>query len=106
MHDLLISRDIIETAKKQGKVKAITVEVGDLGHLPAEELKETLERMIPWKVSIKKKKAKAKCICGYVGEPRIEEHRHGHSVFFCPKCGEVPEITEGQDIILKQVEIE
>jgi Zn finger protein HypA/HybF involved in hydrogenase expression len=106
MHDTLISRDIIETAKKQGKVKSITVEVGDLGHLPAEELAETLKRMVPWKVRITRKKAKAKCACGYVGEPRIEEHRHGNSVFFCPKCGMVPEITEGMDIILKQVEIE
>jgi Zn finger protein HypA/HybF involved in hydrogenase expression len=106
MHDLLISRDIIETAQKQGKVKAITVEVGDLGHLPADELEETLKRMVPWKIRIKKKKAKAKCTCGFVGGPTIAEHRHGSSVYYCPKCGEVPEITEGRDIVLKQVEVE
>ena len=107
MHDTIISRDIIETAQKKGKVKAITVEVGDLGHLPAEELEETLKRMVPnWKIKITKKKAKAKCSCGYTGEPTIIEHNHGHSVYYCPKCKNIPEITQGHDIILKSVEIE
>ncbi|MBW2997534.1 hydrogenase maturation nickel metallochaperone HypA [Candidatus Woesearchaeota archaeon] len=107
MHDTLISKDIIEAAKKQGNVKGITVEVGDLGHLPAEELQETLSRMAPgWHVTIVRKKAKAKCICGYEGEPKILEHTHGHSVYFCPNCKRVPEIIEGKDIVLKEVEVE
>ncbi|MBN1544841.1 hydrogenase maturation nickel metallochaperone HypA [Candidatus Woesearchaeota archaeon] len=107
MHDTLISKDIIETALKKGKVRGITVEVGDLGHLPAEELKETLQRMVPdWKITMTCRKAKVRCACGYRGEPKILEHSHGHSVFLCPKCGLVPEATEGQDIVLKQVEVE
>jgi Zn finger protein HypA/HybF involved in hydrogenase expression len=107
MHDTIISQDIIEAAKRQGKVKGIIVEVGELGHVPAEELMETLSRMVPnWYVQIVQKKAKVKCLCGYIGEPKILEHTHGHSVFFCPKCKRVPELVEGKDIILKEVEIE
>ena len=107
MHDTLISADIIGTAEKQGVVKGITVEVGDLGHVPAEELKTTLERLKPdWKITIARRRAKAKCNCGYEGEPEILEHRHGHAVYKCPKCGTIPEIIEGQDIVLKEVEVE
>ncbi len=107
MHDTLISQDIIGAAKKQGKVKGITVEVGDLGHVPLEELKKTLESLVPdWKLTLTRKKAKADCSCGYQGEPTIQEHSHGHSVYTCPECGEVPRITEGKDIVLKEVEVE
>jgi Zn finger protein HypA/HybF involved in hydrogenase expression len=106
MHDTIISRDIIETARKSGKVNGITVEVGDLGHLPAEELETTLKRMVPeWKIKITKKKAEAKCACGYKGEPKIVEHNHGSSIYICPKCKGIPEITAGQDIILKSVDV-
>jgi Zn finger protein HypA/HybF involved in hydrogenase expression len=107
MHDTLITKDIIEAAQKKGRVKGVTIEVGDLGHVPAEELKETLNRMVPeWHIEIIEKKAKVKCSCGYEGEPKILEHTHGHSVYFCPKCRQVPEVTEGKDIVLKEVEVE
>ena len=107
MHDTLISADIIGAAKKQGKVTGITVEVGDLGHLPSEELKQTLESLVPdWKITMTRKKAKVKCGCGFEGEPTIHEHSHGHSVYTCPKCGAVPQVTEGADITLKEVEVE
>jgi Zn finger protein HypA/HybF involved in hydrogenase expression len=106
MHDTLISKDIIETAKKQGKVKSITVEVGALGHVPLEELKETLKGLVDWNINMISKKAKVECVCGFVGAPNIIEHRHGHSVFFCPSCGSVPKVLEGEDIILKKVVVE
>ncbi|NQU78487.1 hydrogenase maturation nickel metallochaperone HypA [Candidatus Woesearchaeota archaeon] len=107
MHDTLISHDIIGTAKKKGHVRAITVEVGELGHVPADELKETLIRMVPeWDVRIETKKANSKCACGYQGSPKILEHSHGHAVYVCPECGDVPQLTEGADIVLKEVEIE
>lgn len=107
MHDTLISKDIIQAAEAQGTVKSITVEVGDLGHLPLEELRETLCSMVPdWEVNLVPKKAVVKCACGYRGEPNIIEHKHGHSIYVCPKCGLVPEVLEGADIILKEVEVE
>ncbi len=107
MHDTLISGDIIAVAKKQGDVKAITVEVGDLAHIPSDELKETLCKMVPgWVVTIVRKKAFVKCDCGFSGEPKILEHSHGHAVFVCPKCGATPQLVSGSDIVLKEVEVE
>jgi Zn finger protein HypA/HybF involved in hydrogenase expression len=107
MHDTLISQDIIEAAKRQGKVKGITVEVGDLGHLPLEELREALLSRVPdWAVKLVRRKAVVRCACGFEGEPKIIEHRHGHSLWQCPQCGLVPEVVEGKDIVLKEVEVE
>lgn len=112
MHDTLISKDIIEAAQEQarqeqGRIKGVMIEVGDLGHLPAEELKETLSSMKPdWQIRLTSRKARVRCSCGYEGEPRILEHSHGHSVYTCPECGAVPELVEGGDIVLKEVIVE
>jgi len=105
MHETIIAKQIIEEAKKQGDVKSITVEVGDLGHLPLEDLKPIMDDMSPWSVKYIRKKAKVKCRCGYEGEPKILHKGHDFNIFECPKCGEQPEILEGHDIILKEVEI-
>lgn len=107
MHETVFAKQIIETAEKQGKVKSITIEVGDLAHVPAEEMKAVLERMKPgWEIKAVRKKAKVKCSCGYEGEPDIVEHSHDHAVFFCPECRAVPEVLEGKDMVLKSVEVE
>ena len=103
MHETIVANDIINKAKEQGNVKAITVEVGDLAHLPANELKQTLTAMVNWKIDIIEKKAKIKCSCGYKGEPKILEKGHDSTVFVCPKCNSVPDILDGKDIILKEV---
>ncbi len=106
MHETIIAADILNEAKKHGKVKKIFVEVGDLGHLPAEEMGETLRQLVDWDVIITKKKGKVKCQCGYEGEPKILEKRHGFTSFVCPKCGNIPEILDGENIILKSLEVE
>lgn len=107
MHETIIAKQIIDEAKKHGKVRAITVEVGDLAHLPLQETADTLRNMVPdWEVNMVRKKAKVKCSCGYEGEPKIIESGHDHHVFECPKCGAVPEVVDGKDIVLKEVELE
>ena len=104
MHDTLISADIIGAAEQKGVVKSITVEVGDLGHVPADELRQTLERLKPdWKINTVRRHAKAKCTCGYEGEPEILEKEHGMTWYCCPQCKAKPEVIEGEDMILKDV---
>jgi len=106
MHETIIAKQIIEEAQKQGKVREITVEVGDLGHLPAHELEECLKGMTTYKIKIKKKKAIIKCKCGYKGEPHIIEKAHDFSLYECPKCkAPNPEILEGKDIKLVEVKV-
>lgn len=106
MHETVIAAGIIDKAMEYKNVRRIVVEVGDLGHLPAEEMRETLAHLVPWEVEVRKKKGSVKCACGYLGEPKILEKRHGFTSFVCPKCGNVPEIIGGEDIILKSVEVD
>ena len=104
MHETVIAKQLIDAAKKQGKVRSITVEVGDLAHLPLEDLEKTLTEMVDWEVIMIRKKAKVKCD-DYEGEPKIIGKGHDFNLFECPACGKVPKIVEGEDIILKKVEI-
>ncbi|MFH1589452.1 MAG: hydrogenase maturation nickel metallochaperone HypA [archaeon] len=107
MHEQTIAKAIIEEAAKHGKVKSITIEVGDLGHLPAHEMEEVLKTLTDWKITVTKKKAIVKCECGYKGEPNIVEKGHDHNVFRCPKCNAMmPKILDGDQIILKELEVE
>jgi len=105
MHESVFTDQIIKEAKKHGKVKSILVEVGDLAHLPAEDLERTLKKMVKWKVNIERKKADVICTCGYKGEPKIIERRHDLILFSCPKCDSIPKILDGEDIILKEVKV-
>ncbi len=107
MHEQSIAQNIISRAKETGDVVAITVEVGDLGHLPAHEMKAVLEKMTNWKIKMRPKKAKVFCDCGHEGEPKITQQMHDHNIYECTKCGKMyPKILEGNQIILKEVEVE
>jgi len=107
LHEQTIAKKIIEEAMKHGKVKKITVECGALAHLPAKDMEKVLKEVAPFEVDVVEKKAKVKCKnCGFEGEPRIEMHTHDASVFFCGKCGSVPDVIDGKDIIIKSVVIE
>ncbi len=106
MHETIIAKDIIETAQKQGVVKEIVVEVGQLGHLPINEMRDVLEELVDWKVTVIEKKAVVRCKCGYEGDPKVLEKGHDHNVFICPKCENIPEVLEGEDIVLKKVVVD
>ena len=106
MHETIIANEIITQAEKQGKVLSIKVEVGDLAHLPAHELKECLKSLVDWKIQIINKKALVRCACGYKGEPKILSKGHDSTVFVCPECGDIPKILKGDKIILKEVEVD
>ncbi|MCA9496976.1 MAG: hydrogenase maturation nickel metallochaperone HypA [Nanoarchaeota archaeon] len=107
MHEQTIAAKIIEDAKSYGNVKSLTIEVGDLAHLPAQEMKEVMEKLTDWKINIIKKNAIIACKCGYTGEPKIIQQLHDNNIYECPECNEsLPQILEGQHIILKEVEVE
>ncbi|MBD3208964.1 hydrogenase maturation nickel metallochaperone HypA [Candidatus Woesearchaeota archaeon] len=112
MHEQGIAQDIIKqamaTAKERGKdVKGITVEVGDLGHLPAEEMEQALQTMVSdWYITMKHKPATIKCGCGYTGAPNIIEKGHDHNVYRCPACEALmPEIVDGDQIVLESIDV-
>ena len=136
MHEIVIANKIIEDLKKQvcisddglgnsndfdknvpnnyDKIKSVKFEVGDLAHLTAEELKDTLKGMVKFEIIVEKKNAIVKCEnenknsekCDYVGEAKILERGHHNLIYICPKCEKVPKIVEGGDIKIVEVEIE
>jgi len=105
MHETIIAHKIIEEAQKYGDVVGITIEVGDLAHLPANEMKEVMEGLTDWKINVTETKAKVKCECGYEGRPKIIHKGHDSTLFECPKCRKVPKIIKGDEIILKEVKV-
>lgn len=107
MHEGFIAQKIIDKAKEQGTVRKIVVEVGDLGHLPASEMKEKLEEMVDWEVEVVEVPAVVECKCGYKGAPKILEKAHDLTLFECPVCGKIPfRIISGEDIVLREVVVE
>ena len=107
MHEGFIAQRIIDKAKEQGDVKKITIEVGDLAHLPGEDLKAKLQEMVDWEIEIIRVPGLVECKCGYKGAPKILEKAHDLTLFECPQCGKVPfKILEGEDINLKDVVVE
>ena len=107
MHEQTIAAKIISDAKEYGKIKSLTIEVGDLAHLPAKEMKEVLKKLTNWNIKVISKKAVIACDCSYTGEPKIIQQLHDHNIYECPACSKsLPKILEGHDIILKEVEVE
>jgi Zn finger protein HypA/HybF involved in hydrogenase expression len=107
MHEHSIASKIIKDANSYGQVESIIIEVGDLAHLPADEMKNILKEKKPnWNIKVISKKALIRCICGYEGEPKIVQQMHDHNIYECPKCSQpLPKILEGEDIIIKEVEV-
>ena len=104
MHEMAFAQKIIEEARKQGDVVSITVEVGELAHVPADDLRQTLQSMTSWCINISETPSKIKCACGFSGSPNIVERGHDTTIYKCSNCGHLmPEIVEGKDISLKEV---
>jgi len=106
MHEQAIVNDIIYTARNQGDVLSISIEVGELAPIDANHLKKDIVERTHWSVHTYPKAAKVTCPCGYEGRPRIEQRHHDKVVYKCPKCGDLmPRIIEGDRIILKEVKV-
>lgn len=101
-----MARKIIEQAQAQGNVKAIYLELGELGHVPPKELVDCIKALVPWEIHYTEKPAQAKCSCGFEGHPNVLERGHDHFIVECPNCKEMPEITDGTDFTLQKVVVE
>lgn len=107
MHEAFIAQKIIDKAEEQGKVQKIVLEVGDLAHLPAEDLEEALKKRVNWEIEIIKVPGEVQCKCGFKGAPKVLEKAHDLTLFECPKCKEIPtKIISGEDITIKEVVVE
>lgn len=109
MHEYSIAYDLYATAKKAAvdnnatKVKKISVEVGKMAMVNPEQvvfLFDTIKEDDPlFKTAVlacTETDPQTKCVCGY----------EGSEIYVCPRCGALPEVVKGREIVVTNVEIE
>ncbi|MFH1521853.1 MAG: hydrogenase/urease maturation nickel metallochaperone HypA [archaeon] len=102
MHEHSFIEAILSNIKERENVTKLVIEVGELAGIEASHLASHIKEKTGWDVEANQKNALVKCDCSYQGIPKIRERLHDMVIFECPKCGQVPKITEGQEIkILK-----
>ena len=104
MHEHHFIQNIIKDIPNKEKVIGVEIELGELVGIEAEHLKRHLADETGWDVKIIEKKSKIKCLCGYVGEPKIIQRLHDMVIYECPNCGMTEvEVLEGKDIKITKI---
>ena len=109
MHEYTIAYDLYVTARKAAiennatQVKKISVEVGKMAMVNPEQvvfLFDTIKEDDPLfthaVLACNEQPPLTRCSCGY----------SGNEIFVCPKCGALPELVKGREIVVTSVEIE
>jgi hydrogenase nickel incorporation protein HypA/HybF len=109
MHEYSIAYDLYATSRKAAidhhakRVKKVNVEMGRMAMANPEQvtfLFETIKEDDPlFKTTVlecHETDPESKCHCGYTG----------NEIFVCPKCGALPELVKGREIVVTNVEIE
>ncbi|NQV08487.1 hydrogenase maturation nickel metallochaperone HypA [Candidatus Woesearchaeota archaeon] len=106
MHETVICFKIKEEAEKQGNVKEIVLEVGELAEIRAHDLEHHLRDMTGWKIDVSETKSEVSCECGFEGAPKIIEKGHDFCLFECPKCEKAPKVIKGDEVKIVSVKVD
>ncbi len=106
MHETVIAAELLKQAQKHGIPKHMVIVAGELGHVPPDELLQTLKKMTTATIQMSIEQALIQCPCGFSGRPTILARGHDFALYECKKCGNAPPLTQGKDIKLISVEIE
>jgi len=109
MHEYSIAYDLYATARTAAlehharKVKKISVEVGKMAMVNPEQVVFLFDTIIEDDplflnavLECTDTEPQTKCLCGYTG----------NEIYICPKCGALPELVKGREIVVTNVEIE
>jgi hydrogenase nickel incorporation protein HypA/HybF len=109
MHEYSIAYDLYATARKTAmehhadRVKKVCVEVGKMAMVNPEQvvfLFDTIKEDDPlFKKTLlecNEVQPQTKCACGY----------EGAEIFMCPRCGALPEMVKGREIVVTNIVIE
>lgn len=109
MHEYGIAYDIVVTSRKVAldnnatEITHIYVDVGELSIINPEQVEFLFYAIIEDDPLFKNAKLictkiapLTRCSCGYVGD----------EIFVCPKCGQLPEIEKGKEVVVTRVKIE
>lgn len=109
MHEAGIAYDVYVTSKRAAEenhaklVKTIYVDVGSMAMVNPEQVDFMFQTFITddpmftdTKLVFNTILPIAECECGY----------EGPEIFVCPNCGKLPHMTQGREIVVKNLEIE
>lgn len=109
MHEYTIAYDLYVTTRRAAiennaiHVKKVSVEVGKMAMVNPEQvvfLFDTIKEEDPLfttaVLECNEIPPQTRCSCGYSGD----------EIFVCPKCGALPELVKGREIVVTSVEIE
>jgi hydrogenase nickel incorporation protein HypA/HybF len=109
MHEYSIAYDLYATARKAAlenradRVNKVCVDVGKISMVNTDQvifLFDTIKEDDPLftqaVLECNEVSATTRCSCGYTGD----------EVFICPKCGALPELIRGREIVVTNIEIE
>jgi hydrogenase nickel incorporation protein HypA/HybF len=109
MHEYAIAYDLYSTARraaidnKAEQVKRICVDIGEMAMVNPEQV-QFLFRILTEDdplfagadLECTTIQPETRCSCGYSGNER----------FVCPRCGSLPELVRGREIVVRHIEIE
>ncbi len=109
MHEYSIAYDLYATARraalenKADRVNKVSVEVGKLAMVNPEQvvflfntIKEDDPLFTTAVLECRQTLPQTSCSCGYSGD----------EIFVCPRCGALPEVVKGREIVVTNIEIE
>jgi hydrogenase nickel incorporation protein HypA/HybF len=109
MHEYSIAYDLYATARtaarehKAIQVKKVSVEVGKMAMVNPQQvvflfdtIKEEDPLFLHTVLECHETAPQTKCVCGYTGD----------EIYVCPRCGALPELVKGREIVVTNVEIE
>ena len=109
MHEYSIAYDIYTTARRAAiennakEITCISVDVGRMAMVNPKQVEFLFNVIIEEdplfsgaRLVCRDIEARTRCSCGYEGSER----------FVCPRCGRLPEVVAGMEIVVTNIEIE
>ena len=109
MHEYSIAYDLYATSRRAAvennasRIKKISVDVGKMAMVNPEQvvflfdtIKEEDPLFVQAVLECNEISPQTRCPCGYSGD----------EIFVCPRCGSLPELVKGREIVVTNVEIE
>jgi len=124
LHELSVMQQVTATImdiaqeKRATRINSVRLQVGELTFLELDQLefaweiytRNVGEPLLGAELTLEKLDARGSCsACGYSGGLKIVDFPDSHfttPVLDCPVCGELVTVTEGRDMLIRDIQME